>query len=154
MRMRIIFKLFIAAFILLSQNALAVEKDAFRPVSDLFLAISEFDHEKMKIPVTDDFLLLEQGEIWKIDDLLNAVKPSTYKRTNYFSIIDAKYHGDLGWISYWNKANFDNGKKSEDVVWLESVIVIKQLGVWKLAQMHSTKLEPVNVPKNIPFVKQ
>jgi len=153
-RMRTTLKLLIAAFILIGQSTLAGEEKPFKPVNDLFLAMSQVDHKKMKAEVTDDFLLLEHGEVWKIDDLIKVVKPSEYKRTNYFSIINIRFKTDIAWINYWNKANFDNGKNSEDIVWLESAVVVKDSGVWKLEQMHSTRLDPTKVSKNIVFIRQ
>lgn len=152
--MRIKFRILVFAFAVFSQLASANEEAAFRPVSQLFLAMSQVDHQKMKSEVVENFVLLEHGEIWKIEDLIRVVKPSDYKRTNYFSFIDSTLHSNIAWINYWNKANFDNSKNSEDVVWLESVVVIKTQGRWKLAQMHSTRLEKKSIPKDIPFVKQ
>lgn len=152
--MKIKFRILVFAFAVFSQLASADQNAAFRPVNQLFLAMSQVDHNKMKSEVLDNFVLLEHGEVWNIDDLISVVKPSEYKRTNYFSIIDSSYHSNIAWINYWNKGNFDNSKNSLDIVWLESVVVIKAQGVWKLAQMHSTRLEKENIPQDIPFVKQ
>ncbi len=126
-------------------------KKAFKPVLKLFEAMSQIDHKKMKTVVTKDFILLEHGEVWSIDDLANVVKASDYKRTNYFSVVNTQYQGDIAWINYWNKANFSNGKNSQDVVWLESVVVLKQKGHWVISQMHSTRLKAENYPKNVEF---
>jgi len=57
---------------------------------NLFSAMSSFDHAKMKSLVTTDFQLLEAGEDWDIDDLINVINPSEYKRRNYFNVINTK----------------------------------------------------------------
>jgi hypothetical protein len=149
--MKIINGLFIVSLVLICQSVLAEDKGAFKPVETLFMAMSQVNHEKMKAVVTDDFVLLENGEVWTIDDLASVVGPSDYKRTNFFSLVNANYQDDIAWINYWNKANFSNGEQSEDIVWLESVVVVKNAGQWKLSQMHSTKLNPDNVPQDIQF---
>ncbi len=127
------------------------DKKAFKPVLELFEAMSQIDHNKMKTVVTKDFILLEHGEVWSIDDLANMVKASDYKRTNYFSIINTQYQGDIAWINYWNKAIFSNGENSRDRLWLESVVVLKQKGHWALSQMHSTRLNAENYPEDVEF---
>lgn len=146
----------LALIVLLIFSALTQAKDntIFSPVSDLFLAVSNFDHEKMRAAVDDSFLLLEHGEVWTIDDFINVVKPADYLRTNYFSVINSRVEGDVAFINYWNKANFRNTEKSADIYWLESVVVSKVGDKWLLSQMHSTRLPQGESPKGVAFIKQ
>jgi len=128
--------------------------NAFKAVDNFFLAISEVNHDDMKSIVTDEFVLLEHGEVWSISDLIKVVNPTDYVRDNYFSIINMKDHGDLVTVNYWNKANFHNPNYNEDVIWLESAVIEKVKGVWLLSQMHSTRLPPGITPKDVVFTKQ
>jgi len=141
-------------FVIFSASTQAKDNTIFSPVSDLFLAVSNFDHEKMRAAVDDSFLLLEHGEVWTIDDFVNVVKPADYIRTNYFSVINSRVEGDVAFINYWNKANFKNTEKSADIYWLESVVVSKVGGKWLLSQMHSTRLPQGESPKGVAFIKQ
>ncbi len=127
---------------------------AFKAIDSLFLAMSEVDYGKMKNNVTDSFILLEHGEVWSIEDLIKVVKPSDYVRTNYFSIININVKGDVAIANYWNKANFSNKVNSEDVVWLESAVLERTKGIWRLSQMHSTRLPPGEVPEGVVFLRQ
>ena len=52
----------------------SIEKSPFNTVQNLFAAISEFDYTKMKAVVTDDFQLLEAGEVWDTDILIEVIK--------------------------------------------------------------------------------
>lgn len=149
-------KLLALILIVFCQNVLAdtnnaIAKNAFKPVEELFEAMSAIDHAGMKAAVTTDFILLEHGEVWNIDGLIDVVNPSEYKRTNYFSVVNTHHQNDVVWINYWNKANFSNGVNSNDVVWLESVVVVKQNGKWVLSQMHSTRLNREKFPKGIEY---
>ncbi|WP_170246286.1 nuclear transport factor 2 family protein [Colwellia hornerae] len=121
----------------------------FRPVEALFSAMSAVDHLKMRAVVTDDFQLLEAGEDWNIEDLIQVVKPSKYKRRNYFGVIKTRVYGDIAWVSYWNKATFNNGKKESTVAWLESAVMVKVAGQWKMQMLHSTKIKAKDIPKSI-----
>ena len=124
-------------------------EDVFKPVQELFAAMSAIDHAKMKEVVTTDFQLLEAGEDWTLNDLINVVKPSAFKRRNYFSVIKTKINGNMAWVSYWNKATFSDEKKDSAVAWLESAVMIKNSGVWKVQMLHSTRVKVENLPKNI-----
>ncbi len=127
---------------------------AFKAINSLFLAMSEVNYGNMRSNVTDSFILLEHGEVWSIEDLIKVVKPSDYVRANYFSIISINVKGDIAIANYWNKANFSNKVNSEDVVWLESAVLEKAKGVWRLSQMHSTRLPPGKAPEGVVFLKQ
>ena len=130
------------------------EVEAFEPIEKLFAAISNVKHQEMRATVTESFVLLEDGEVWTIEDLINVVSPSEYSRTNFFSIINIETMNDIALVNYWNKANFDNKTSSEDVIWLESAVMKKVDGNWLLFQMHSTRLQPNAVPENIVFTQQ
>lgn len=143
----------------------AQDRKVLKPISELFSAMSAIDHEKMKSLVTDDFLLMEHGEVWRIDELIEVVNPSEYMRVNYFSIVSISCRDQVAWINYWNKAIFelkldsmtsDENKPSvgRKAIWLESAVVTKTDTDWKLSQMHSTRVEWNSAPKNIDFIPQ
>ena len=144
----------ILLIVIVSQVQANKAGNAFKAVDQLFLAISEVNYEDMKSHVTNSFVLLEHGEVWSIDDLINVVKPVDYDRVNYFSIINMKAHKNLVTVNYWNKANFSNPNYNEDVVWLESAIIEKKKGIWLVSQLHSTRLPSGIVPKGVAFTKQ
>ncbi len=141
-------------FITLTVNSAAFGNDKpFEPVQALFSAMSAVDHVEMKSLVTSDFQLLEAGEDWTIEDLIKVINPSKYKRRNYFNVINTKVIGQVAWVSYWNKANFNNGKDSESAAWLESAIMIKNNGDWKIQLLHSTRIKPESIPKHITLTE-
>ncbi|MEJ2258487.1 MAG: hypothetical protein P8X98_16150, partial [Woeseiaceae bacterium] len=121
----------------------------FEPVVRIFSGLSFADHDMIRNATTQDFLLLEAGEVWDMDFLLSLVKPSDEERTNYFSVISMERFGGIALINYWNKALIvDNGKESNRA-WLESVLAIETETGWKLKQMHSTRIEPTMIPDHV-----
>jgi hypothetical protein len=44
----------------------------------------------------------------------------------------------MAWVSYWNKATFNNGQEESVVAWLESAVMIKVDSEWKIQMLHST----------------
>ncbi|WP_226668328.1 hypothetical protein [Microbulbifer aggregans] len=144
-------KIIICCFYLLCPFAIAGEEATFVPVVKLFSALSDANHSGMRSAVTDNFTLLEHGEIWDMNTLTNLVKPSKKQRKNFFSIISSETMGNSAFINYWNKAEVHDGDSKTEYIWLESVVVYKVNGEWKLQQMHSTRVEAENAPKDIKF---
>ena len=145
--------LILLATTLFFNSTLRAEQSVFLPVQELFAAMSNVDYKKMKSLVTEDFQLLEVGEDWTIDDLINVVKPSDYKRRNFFNVIRSEVNGNMAWVSYWNKATFSNGEREEVVAWLESAVMVKQGDVWLIEMLHSTRVKPENLPENISLTE-
>lgn len=134
----------------------ASDKSPFNSVQNLFAAMSAFNYSKMRSVVTDDFQLLEAGEVWNIDILINAIKPgsNTYNRRNYFSLIKVVSNEDIVWISYWNKAKFIMQNETSESSWLESVVLVKdKKNKWKLQMMHSTRVLSKNIPPDVEFIE-
>ncbi|QFU77072.1 nuclear transport factor 2 family protein [Halioglobus maricola] len=149
-----IFLTLLLQFVVSINSQASTEVEVFEPIDKLFAAISNVKHQDMRATVTESFVLLEDGEVWTIEDLISVVSPSEYARTNFFSIINIETMNDIALVNYWNKANFDNKKSSEDVIWLESAVIKKVNGMWLILQMHSTRLEPNAVSENVVFTQQ
>ena len=117
--------------------------------------MSAFDGEAMKATSTKDFQLLEHGEDWTMQMLIDAIMPKgkPYVRKNYFQQIRAVENGNSVWISYWNKAEFSGENGRGEVVWLESAVMIKEKGEWKIEMLHSTRLDKERHPKNVEWVE-
>ncbi|MGC6432377.1 MAG: nuclear transport factor 2 family protein [Jejuia sp.] len=97
---------------------------------------------------TDDFILLEHGEIWTNDTIANwckraKVRDNGIMRTNSFDFFEAKREGDKIWMAYHNYATFKKDTLLGKAQWLESIVAVKQDNIWKLELMHSTR-----VPRN------
>ncbi|WP_444931396.1 nuclear transport factor 2 family protein [Microbulbifer sp. SSSA002] len=143
------------ALTLLAINVQAAAKpEGFKTIDGLFAALSNLDQQAMRNGVSDDFILLEHGEVWDIEDLIAVMKPSKLKRTNYFSIISFEESDNLLTINYWTKASFESKEGNKEAVWLESAIVKKIDGQWLVTQLHSTRLPAGKSPENVEFEQQ
>lgn len=132
----------------------AEDHPAFRTVQELFAAMSLHDGKAMQQTSTVDFQLLEHGEDWSMQKLIDAVQPKgePYQRKNFFSQIRARQVGNVAWISYWNKAEIRRANSTRNVVWLESAVLVNGNDSWKIQLLHSTRLEPEKVPGDIRWV--
>ncbi len=144
----------LGGFMFLSAIAIAEDHPAFQPVKELFAAMSKHDGKAMRDTATEDFQLLEHGEEWTMQKLVDAVQPKgdPYERKNFFKQIRARQEGDVAWISYWNKAEIRRNSGLRTVVWLESAVITKVGDSWKVQLLHSTRLESDKHPKDIQWV--
>ena len=124
----------------------------FSAVQRLFSAISAFDYMEMKAVATSDFQLLEVGEVWDMDVLINVLKPAEnqFKRRNYFAVIKLVEKDDIAWVSYWNKAVYES-TETKTKTWLESAVMINTDNEWKLQMLHSTGVDSASVPESVDF---
>ncbi len=145
-------KYLVLVLILISTNSFAGEPTPpFNAVQRMFSAMSAFDYPGIRAATTDDFHILEAGEIGDADILINAVKSAenrykdkgTFSRRNFFSVIRTETKKDVVWVSYWNKAVYTSAEgEGRDVIWLESAVMLKVNDEWKVQLLHSTPLGP------------
>ena len=114
-------------------------------ISRFFDGISEIHEEKLRATVTEDFILLENGHLWNMDTLVTKVKnPKNpgIRRVNKFEFIKTEREGNTAWVSYHNTADFSLNEKQQTVKWLESAVLRKEKGKWKIKLLHSTRILP------------
>ncbi len=98
---------------------------------------------------TEDFVILEHGEVWTNDTIRNwqlgqaATRPADApKRLNSFDFFRTEQNGDEIWMAYHNTAYWANA--DQDTVgamgWLESAVAVRTDEGWKLRMMHSTRM--------------
>ena len=138
----------IALFFLLSTQfsfAQTTEKaEVQQVITRFFDALSVTNIPLMKAEVSDDFMLLENGEIWTIDTLANKIsrpKPEGYLRQNSFDFLSTKIDRNRAYVYYKNKAEISSKTRNATIKWLESVIFRKEKGRWRMEFMHSTPMK-------------
>jgi hypothetical protein len=91
---------------------------------------------------TDDYLLIEDGEIW------NMEKEAAYYKQNEKRVIEREDHFDLNYMKildntayvvYNLRSEITENNKLSQKNWNESVIFRKVDGQWRIALIHSTK---------------
>lgn len=112
---------------------------------------SSFKLERMDDFYTEDFILLEQGEIWDYEMVKNyfrrsAEMPQKPQRLNRFEFIKTVVDGDRAWTSYWNWAKITSTTNElVEIKWLESATAVRTSAGWRLDMLHSTRVaKPAN----------
>ncbi len=103
----------------------------------------ELDKPKYRSLLTDDYLLLENGEIFDADaDVAEMPAPgSGYVRTDTFTFRKVTIQGDTAWAVYFLSSNVTEAKDGPRALkWLESAILRRSASTWRVAILHSTRI--------------
>jgi ketosteroid isomerase-like protein len=105
----------------------------------------DVDDEKYRALLTEDYLLLEHGDIQDVEkDITFMPKPADeYRRVDAFDFKSWKIHGDAAYAVYVLKSDIRTKKDGATKrAWLESMIFRRARECrWRIALLHSTKLE-------------
>ena len=140
-------RMFFITLVVICSTDLFAQKDKAKiegTIVGFFNGLSLVNADTLKYYSTPDFQLLEDGEVWNIDTLLSKVMPrknSKIQRVNTFQFIRTEQSGNMAWVSYHNSAEFKLGEKQQVVRWIESAVLVKNKGSWKMQMLHSTKLK-------------
>ena len=113
-----------------------------RSVADFYAAYSGFDKEKYRALLTEDYLLLEDGELLDIDgDIAGMPSPETHpRRKDVFDFRSVKIQGDFAYAAYFLSSDISDDKGTRTRQWLESAILRRSGRGWRMALLHSTKV--------------
>ena len=82
------------------------------------------------------------GKRFTGDSLLELIKTAHAAGKVYvWTVNDADVHisGDIAWIAYINRGSIKDAAGTENVTWLESTILQKDKGAWRIRFLHSTR---------------
>jgi len=126
----------------ISEDEKQIAKDLIQGAFDDLWAAA--DTTKILKYHTEDFLILEHGEVWDNERIKAYMRgrladTSKTKRINMMEYISIEKYGPSMQIMYHNRAEF---YKKDSMVnktsWLESAFAIETPNGWRLRMMHST----------------
>jgi len=103
------------------------------------------DKERYRSLLTDDYLLLEKGEVLDVNGDMAMMPPPgpDYKRRDTFEFRRISVRGDTAYVVYVVRSDVTNRKKpTQNGVWrfLESAILRRSDNRWRIALLHSTQI--------------
>ena len=114
-------------------------------VINMFDALSNRDSVSLKAYSTADITLYEYGQVWNIDTLiLKAItlnQSADFRRTNTFDFIITTVDKTTAWVTYRLQSVIIKDGKQVTVLWLETVVLVKERKQWKVKHLHSTLIK-------------
>ena len=108
-----------------------------------YLYFVKMDKNAYRSILTDDYLILENGELFDADGDI-ALMPeldSGYERTDSFDFRSVTIEGDFAYTVYFLKSDItDKANGTIQKEWLESTILRRSGDSWLIALLHSTRI--------------
>jgi len=127
-----------------TQPAAADEQAAKQVIADYYdLFYRRLDERGYRALLTDDYLLLENGEIFDANgDIASMPKAGDgYTRSDAFDFRTVRMLGDTAYVIYFlRSAVVEKTEAARNLEWLESAVLRRSGGRWKVALLHSTRV--------------
>ncbi len=135
--------------LLTAQQGVPVQQHKIVEVLNTFFAAAHDDDlGKFHRVVAPGFYIFDNGVRFDGDALMALIKSmhAAGKRFEWrVTEPDIHISGSTAWIAYINQGSITSGSATTDQQWLESAVLKKQSGSWKLVFMHSTRVPPSTV---------
>ncbi|MFL6519609.1 MAG: nuclear transport factor 2 family protein [Chthoniobacterales bacterium] len=109
----------------------------------MFAALAAEDIPKLRTIFAPDFYAFEAGGRITGDALIDLMKKAHAAGKVYvWTVNDSEVHidGETAWITYVNRGSIKDGSETKNVSWLESAILRKEDGNWRIHFLHSTRM--------------
>ncbi|WP_260737308.1 nuclear transport factor 2 family protein [Tunturiibacter lichenicola] len=120
-------------------------------VGTIFTSALTDDFAKFDSVIAPGFYIYDGGARFNGDSILNFIKAQHAAGKRYeWNITEPDVHidGNTAWMAYVNKGKITDASGTVDQRWLESAVLQKQKGEWKIVFMHSTRVPPAAAPKS------
>jgi hypothetical protein len=108
-----------------------------------YLALGNSDIEAHYKNCSNDYLLIENGEIWNLEKEVEYMKTnigSKTTRTDQLDFMTVKVSRRFGYVVYDLRTEITINGKTNNYHSIESAVLNKHSGGWKIKLIHSTKL--------------
>jgi ketosteroid isomerase-like protein len=122
----------------------AADQDKVTEAIRLFFAAATADDlDKLHAVTTPDFYAFDAGGRFTRDPLMDMIKTAHAAGKVYvWTLNEPEVHisGDTAWITYVNRGSIKDTSGTKDVTWLESAVLQKEKGIWRIHFFHSTRV--------------
>lgn len=127
-----------------AQNTNSEQATVQQTIQNLFAALSSMDSAGLRLHSTADVHFYEYGKVWTIDTLIQKLLQSKsitdFKRSNKFDFINTTIKKQTAWVTYYLHSFITINGKEDTINWMETVVLLKEKGRWKVNLLHSTRL--------------
>ena len=109
----------------------------------MFLALQNEDLAKFKSVTSPDFYAFDAGKRFSGDELMAFVKKAhAAGKTYVWKVTEPEVHidGTTALITYINHGSLEDNSGKKNLSWLESAVLRKQNGAWRIHFFHSTRV--------------
>jgi ketosteroid isomerase-like protein len=111
-------------------------------IRTMYAAFATDDLEKFHAVVTPDFHSFDVGQRFTGDALLELIRSRHAAGVVFvWTVTEPEVHveGRMAWITYVNRGSVTDASGLKNVTWLESAVLQKDAGHWRIRFFHSTR---------------
>ena len=123
--------------------ALADEEAVAQTLRLMYVALTKEDTAQLRAVTTSDFHAFDGGEKMTGDELMALIKSlHAAGKTFVWTVTEprVRIEGAVAWITYLNRGSVQDVAGKKDVSWLESAVLLKEGGTWRIQFFHSTRV--------------
>lgn len=112
-------------------------------VKTIFAAAEAADLDRFHSVIAPGFYIFDNGKRFDGDAIIELIKKLQAAGNHYeWKVTDPDVHvsGNNAWVAYVNRGSIANASGKQDQQWLESAVLEKQSGIWKILFMQSTRV--------------
>jgi hypothetical protein len=112
-------------------------------IRTMYAAATADDLAKFQTVAAPDFYAFDGGTRYDGDALMNMIKIFHDKGIVFvWSVTQPHVESDchLAWITYTNRGSMRDASGTKNLSWLESAVLQKQSGAWRIRFFHSTRV--------------
>ncbi len=111
-------------------------------IRSFFAAATADDLDKLHAVTAPNFYAFDAAGRVTRDALMDMIKAAHATGKVYvWTVKEPEVHisGDIAWITYINQGSITDAAGTKDVTWLESAVLQKEKGIWRIYFFHSTR---------------
>ncbi|HYJ40033.1 MAG TPA: DUF4440 domain-containing protein [Steroidobacteraceae bacterium] len=109
----------------------------------MYVALTKEDSAQLRAVTASDFYAFDGGEKMTGDELMSIIKSAHAAGKTYVWTVPepkVRVEGAVAWITYLNRGSVQDAAGKRDVSWLESAVLLKEAGTWRIQFFHSTRV--------------
>ncbi|MFT3896720.1 MAG: nuclear transport factor 2 family protein [Thermomonas sp.] len=109
----------------------------------MYVAATNDDLEKFHEVAAPGFFAFDGGKRFGGDELMALVKDAhAAGKIYHWEVTQPEVHidGGMAWIAYVNKGSVGDASGMTEMTWLESAVLRKERGAWRIVFFHSTRV--------------
>lgn len=113
-------------------------------IRSMFAAATNDDLAKFRAVAASDFYAFDGGKRFTGDALMELIKAAHAAGKVYvWNVTEPQVHisGDVAWITYINRGSIQDASETKSMTWLESAVLQKEKGIWRIQFFHSTRAQ-------------
>ncbi len=126
-----------------ASEPVADEEKVIEVIRVMYVALTNDDLAQFRNIASPEFYAFDVGKRFTGEELMELVKNSHAAGKIYvWQVTEPQVHidGRTAWITYVNRGSLQDATGKKDLAWLESAVLRKENGVWRIQFFHSTRV--------------